>query len=173
MLISELVLAADAFAAERHWQQRKYTNEPYIIHPRAVMNTVRSVAHTEEMLAAALLHDTVEDCGVTESELEARFGPLVSMYVMMLSDVSRPEDGNRAVRKHIDKLHVWRASPAAKTIKLADLLDNTESIVKHDPGFAVLYMQEKRDVLPGLIEGDRLLFAKAQRIINSYFDSRT
>ncbi|WP_274872826.1 HD domain-containing protein, partial [Serratia marcescens] len=41
-------------------QRRKYTDDPYIVHPQAVMELVRSVPHTEEMLAAAWLHDTVE-----------------------------------------------------------------------------------------------------------------
>ena len=65
---SELVRRAFAFAKAAHeavGQMRKYTGEPYIVHPVEVADIVQTVAHTEVMLAAALLHDTVEDTGVT------------------------------------------------------------------------------------------------------------
>lgn len=158
---------ARAFATAAHESinhRRKYTNEPYINHPAAVADLVRSVPHTEEMLAAAWLHDTVEDTPLTMADLEREFGTEVASLVEQLTDVSRPEDGNRRTRKEIDLAHTAKASPAAKTIKLADLIDNARSILARDPSFAVVYLAEKRRLLEVLREGDPTLMQWAARI---------
>lgn len=86
-------------------QRRKYTDDPYIVHPQAVMELVRSVPHTEEMLAAAWLHDTVEDTPTTLGDIDSHFGPKVAELVRMLTNVSRAEDGNRFERKNRDRRH--------------------------------------------------------------------
>ena len=124
-------IKAKEFATKCHddiKQVRKYTGEPYINHPAAVVEFVRSVRHTENMLCAAWLHDTVEDTDATLDEIEELFGSCVAQLVEMLTDISKPSDGNRAIRKHIDLMHTAKASAEAKTIKLADLIDNTKSI---------------------------------------------
>ena len=151
--------AAHAHGAINH--QRKYTGEPYINHPAAVVELVRSVSDSPTMLAAAWLHDTVEDTPVAIGQIRAEFGNDVARLVEMLTDVSRPEDGNRAARKAIDRAHTALASPAAKTIKLADLIDNTRSIVERDPEFAKVYLEEKRLLLEVLTDGDTRLYAMA------------
>src|ERR1700719_3147112 len=72
---------ARIFATAAHTavkQTRKYTHEPYINHPAAVVKLVASVPHTPEMLAAAWLHDVVEDTGVTLKILDAEFGGKVT-----------------------------------------------------------------------------------------------
>lgn len=145
-------------------QRRKYTGEPYIVHPAAVVELVRSVPHTPKMIAAAWLHDTVEDTPATLTHIENLFGEEVAALVEMLTDVSKPEDGNRAKRKAIDRAHTAKASPAAKTIKLADLIDNTRSIVERDPDFAKVYLAEKRLLLEVLTEGDPTLYAMARAL---------
>ena len=61
----------------------------------------------------------------------------------MLTDISKPFDGNRKTRKEIDRRHLKFATPTAKTIKLADLIDNSKTIVKYDEKFAPVYMAEK------------------------------
>lgn len=144
---------------------RKYTGEPYINHPAAVVELVRSVPHTPEMLAAAWLHDVVEDCGVPLDGIERLFGYEVACLVENLTDVSKPSDGTRAVRKEIDRQHTALASPAAKTIKLADLIDNTASIVERDPNFARVYLREKALLLEVLREGDPTLYERAAACI--------
>ena len=159
-----VVIEAFRFARDAHaaiGQRRKHTGEPYIVHPLAVANLVRSVPHTEAMLAAALLHDVVEDTPITLEEIDAHFGPEVTELVDWLTDVSRPQDGNRATRKHLDLLHTAKATPAAKTIKLADLIDNTKTIAVHDPGFWDRYRKEKRALLQVLREGDPILWRMA------------
>lgn len=160
-----------AFATMKHGeidQRRKYTNEPYIEHPKAVAEIVRSVSHTEEMIAAALLHDTVEDTNATLQEIDDEFGAVVAELVEMLTDVSKPEDGNRKVRKSLDRRHSARAIPAAKTIKLADLIHNSQSICEHDPEFARIYMAEKQLLLDVLKAGNQELWKAADRILRDY-----
>ena len=108
-LTHPLVGAAYRFADDAHssiGQLRKYTHTPYIVHPLAVAATVATVKHTPEQLAAALLHDVVEDTPVGIDEIGERFGPVVREYVWFLTDVSRPEDGNRARRKALDRAHI-------------------------------------------------------------------
>lgn len=153
---------AKNFATRAHeGQTRKYTGEPYINHPAAVVELVRSVPHTSEMLAAAWLHDAVEDCGVDLREIHALFGLEVARLVEMLTDVSQPEDGNRAQRKAIDRAHTAQCSSSAATIKLADLIDNTRSIVERDPEFAKVYLEEKRLLLEVLTHGNDAMWRAA------------
>ncbi len=165
---SELVRRAYAFAKAAHeavGQLRKYTSDPYIVHPTEVADIVQTVAHTEVMVAAALLHDTVEDTDATMDEIRRLFGHEVADLVEMLTDVSVPPDGNRATRKAIDRAHTARASAAGKTIKLADLISNTQSIVANDPGFARIYLREKASLMDVLREGDPDLWASANRLL--------
>ena len=83
--------------------------------------------------------------------------------VLSLTDVSTLFYGNRAVRKAIDLVHTAKASAEAKTVKLADLIDNTKSIFAHDPKFAKVYLKEKALLLEVLEEGDAALMAIARR----------
>jgi (p)ppGpp synthase/HD superfamily hydrolase len=150
-------------------QKRKYSGEPYIVHPIAVADIVRTITVDEAMIVAALLHDVVEDTKVTLEEIRAEFGDDVAALVSDLTDVSRPTDGNRAKRRAIDRAHTAAASPRAKTIKLADLIHNTSDITVNDPHFAVVYMREKEQVLPFLKEGDPILYARAQQALADYY----
>lgn len=160
------VMVALGFASEAHTGQvRKYTAEPYINHPIEVMNIVRSVPHTEDMLIAALLHDTVEDCDVTLQEIGDLFGPVVRTMVNKLSDVSKPTHGNRAIRKEMDRQWISNAHRNTKTIKLADLISNSKSICEHDKDFAKVYIKEKELLLEVLTEGDATLYAQAKDIV--------
>jgi len=162
-----IVEKARIFATAAHHAAgnvRKYTGEPYINHPTAVVELVSSVPHTPEMLAAAWLHDTVEDTGVSLDLIETEFGGLVAGMVEMLTDVSHANDGLREHRKRKDREHTAKASPSVKTIKLADLIDNTRSIVERDPHFAKVYLVEKRLLLEVLREGDARLHALASKL---------
>jgi (p)ppGpp synthase/HD superfamily hydrolase len=157
------VFATAAHAAVA--QVRKYTFEPYIVHPAEVVSIVRSVPHTEAMLAAAWLHDVVEDTGVTNETIRAEFGEEVADLVGWLTDVSRPDEGNRAVRKAIDREHTAMAPAEAQTVKLADLISNTRSIMAHDEKFAKTYLEEKRLLLEVMTRGDSTLMAVARKHI--------
>ena len=166
--MTNLEYKAKVFATRAHasiGQLRKYTGEPYIVHPAEVVEIVRSRPHTPEMLAAAWLHDVVEDTGVPIEEIFTLFGTKVGLLVAGLTDVSQRHQGNREVRKAIDRAHTAAASPEAKTIKLADLISNTRSIAKHDPDFARTYLKEKALLLEVLKEGDRELWKLANQIL--------
>ena len=127
--MDNLILLARTFASRAHTGQvRKYTGEPYIEHPIAVAETVRKHNGSKEMIAAALLHDVVEDTDVTLDEVRQEFGDAVANLVDDLTDVSKPEDGNRAFRKAIDRDHTAQASAAAMVIKAADLISNTRAL---------------------------------------------
>ncbi len=147
------------FATAAHeGQARKYTGEPYITHPVAVAELVRTVPHYPDMIAAALLHDVVEDCGIPSAQIHDEFGHGVGNMVDWLTDVSTPADGNRAARKAIDREHLDRAPPSVKTIKLADVIHNTISIKANDAGFWQIYRAENLALLEVLKQGDELLW---------------
>lgn len=164
-----IVEKARIFATAAHAavaQLRKYTNEPYIVHPAEVFSIVSTVdGATEEMMAAAWLHDVVEDTGVTIEVIRETFGEEVAELVGWLTDVSRPEQGNRATRKAIDRAHTAMAPAAAQTIKLADLISNTRSIMAYDEKFAKTYLEEKRLLLEVMTKGDARLMAEARKYI--------
>lgn len=160
--MTSLVDRAIEFATIAHeGQVRKYTGEPYVTHPIEVSQIVATVPHTTEMLVAAILHDTVEDTDVTLDDIEYHFGRHIMNLVFWLTDTSRPEDGNRAARKAIDRAHLAAAPADAQTIKVADLCDNCKSIVEHDKDFAVVYIKEKRLLLEVLVLADQTLLERA------------
>lgn len=163
----ERLNSAIAFAAIAHSGQiRKYDGLPYVTHPIAVMEiffTHASVSTEDEMIAA-VLHDTVEDTYVKISDIERRFGSTVAGLVFDLTDqFVKPEQGNRAQRKTLERERLARISPAAQSIKYADLIHNTASIVPHDPGFATTYLREKEALLAVMREGDATLLELAQK----------
>jgi (p)ppGpp synthase/HD superfamily hydrolase len=164
MIEQEQVKLARYYATAAHaavGQLRKYTNEPYIVHPREVAEIVASVPHTPEMLCAAYLHDVVEDTGVEIVDIWREFGSVVAGYVHWLTNPSKPEDGNRAVRKRIDREYIRNAPPEVHTIKCADLISNTSTIVRYDPDFAEVYLKEKRQLLEVLTGADPVLLKRA------------
>lgn len=165
-----LVERAYVFGDKAHrdvGQLRKYTQEPYFTHPIAVAGLVATVNHTPIMLAASLLHDTVEDTNTSIEEIETHFGVEVATLVGWLTDVSKPEDGNRKARKLIDRNHIAQAPAEAQTIKLADLIDNSKSILAHDPKFAAVYLVEKKAALEVLTKGDPKLWLLANDILQA------
>lgn len=166
--MTDLVADARRFATEAHQridQRRKYSNQPYQEHLKAVAEQVASVTDDAEMIAAAWLHDTVEDTPATFGDIERAFGRSVRDLVAQLTDVSKPSDGNRNERKAIDRHHLAQASARAKTVKLADLIDNCTDICRHDPGFARVYLREAAALLDVLGEGDERLFRRAQQAL--------
>jgi (p)ppGpp synthase/HD superfamily hydrolase len=126
-----------------------------------VAEIVKSVPHTDAMVAAAYLHDVLEDTKVTEPELRAEFGDEITDLVVWLTDVSTKTDGVRAVRKALDRVHISLAPAEAQTVKIADLLSNTKTIVKFDPEFAKTYLREKLATLDVLTSGNAELRARA------------
>jgi (p)ppGpp synthase/HD superfamily hydrolase len=164
----DLISEAQRFAKNAHRgidHRRKYSHKPYEVHLAAVAELVASVCRDPEMIAAAWLHDTVEDTPTTLADIEKRFGKRVAQLVSELTDVSRPAQGNRAARKQIDRLHTAKASARAMTIKLADLIDNCQDIYRADPGFARVYLGEVASLMEVLMQGDKSLYKRLQEIL--------
>jgi hypothetical protein len=130
-----------------------------------VARIVESVTDEPGTIAAAWLHDVVEDTPVTFQDVEREFGADVSQLVTELTDVSRPSDGNRTVRRAIDRAHLARASARAQTVKLADLIDNCADICKHDRSFGKVFVIEMAALLDVLGEGDARLMSRARKLL--------
>lgn len=159
-------LAFDAmtFAMEKHKdQRRKYTGNPYSDHLAEVAGIVATVNSADFVIATAWLHDCVEDQGVQPEELIDRFGELVCGGVMLLSDL---EEGNRETRKRLSRERLSSALGWVQTIKVADMISNTSSIVMHDPKFAEVYLAEKRLMLEVLTKANKQLLDIAWRQVN-------
>tara|TARA_B100000795_G_C22776030_1_gene430062 strand:+ start:866 stop:1366 length:501 start_codon:yes stop_codon:yes gene_type:complete len=154
----DIVEKAEIFAVKAHGpQKRKYTGDPYIVHPIEVAEIVRTVSHTNVMLAAALMHDVIEDTEATYDDVLSNFGAEVADLVLELTDVSKPEDGNRALRKALDRAHLAGASADAQTVKLADIISNSKDIMVNDPKFGKVYNSEMKMLLEVLDKGDATL----------------
>ena len=166
-----IIEKAKALAATKHaGQRRKYTDEPYAAHLLAVVGILaQHGVRDPNNLAAAYLHDTVEDTETTVAEILEAFNAPVAELVYWLTDT---ETGNRSVRMMMAAWRLGRAPWHAKLIKLADIIDNSNSsnIVAHDPGFAPTFLAEKKQVLAQMVrwEGQRLevlpLFKEAAKL---------
>jgi hypothetical protein len=165
--MSNLIEQASDYATKAHQRidhRRKYSNKPYHVHLKSVAELVAQVSDDEEMIAAAWLHDTVEDTPATLEDIEGQFGQAVAELVEELTDISRPSDGNRAKRKAIDRAYLAQASPRAKTVKLSDLIDNCRDITKHDERFAKVYLVEMGALLEVLSDGSGILYQEASEL---------
>jgi guanosine-3',5'-bis(diphosphate) 3'-pyrophosphohydrolase len=166
--MDEMTLAYEAmlFAHEVHRdQRRKYTGNPYVDHLAEVAGIAMSVGwhipgiHPDKMMATCWLHDSMEDQGISHQEIGDRFGWVVREGVQFLSDM---ETGNRAQRKAASRARLSEAPGWVQTIKCADLISNTSSIVQHDPKFAAVYLEEKRLLLDVMTKADPRLLALAR-----------
>ena len=164
----------EELASELHGnQKRKYSGDPYVTHTIRVANTVKKYGGDDTMVYAALLHDVLEDTPTTESDLislliktkELNLSQVKNVVnlVKELTDVYTTENypsTNRKGRKELEALRLGKISPRAQTIKYADLLDNSEDILRNDPKFAEVYLKEKRDILKYMDRGNTSLYKK-------------
>lgn len=123
-----IVKKAVAFAREAHkGAVRKGTDIPYIVHPMETAVIVASMTKDPEMIAAALLHDVVEDAGVTEEQLKEAFGQRVTALVM-----AETEDKTKSwlERKSATIEHLKQASREEKILVLGDKLSNIRSTAR-------------------------------------------
>lgn len=170
LLNHPLVIKGREFAYRYHNainHKRKYTGAPYTDHLDEVVNILLENVPwvTPEMLTAAYLHDTVEDTAATIEVIYVEFGNAVGDLVEMLTDVSKPLDGKREIRKAIDREHSARASYEGQTIKYSDLISNTRTIAQYDKGFARGYLKEKEALLKIMNKGDANLLALAWKVL--------
>lgn len=159
------------FAAHAHeGQKRKYTGKPYLSHCAEVALLVqRHVSTQPVVVAAAWLHDVVEDTSFSLKDIESRFGTEVSALVDELTDKATLDMGNRKTRKDFECRRLSSVSKTAKHIKLADILSNSISIVANDPKFAQTYLHEKALLLTrALYFPQHTLWRQGANLINRY-----
>ena len=128
----EQVLAAAQYAAEKHAGHKRKGGEPYVNHLIEVAHLVSTALAEPDanLLMAALLHDAIEDVGVTAEDLTDRFGQDVTDLVLEVTDdKSLPKE----VRKRLQIEHAPKLSVRAQVIKLADKISNLRSILTSPP----------------------------------------
>ena len=128
----QTILSAAHYAAEKHADHRRKGGEPYLNHLVEVAYLVSTALSEPDanVVAAAFLHDTIEDTGVTAAELTERFGKDVTGLVLEVTDDKSlaPE-----VRKRLQIEHAPKLSVRAQVIKLADKISNLRSILSSPP----------------------------------------
>ena len=151
-----LLLKALSFAAHKHRDQRRKDAEasPYINHPIALAQVLTGEGGVSdiEVLAAALLHDTIEDTDTTGEELEREFGSrIASMVAEVTDDTALP----KADRKRLQIEHAAQLSDGAKLVKLADKICNLRDVAERPPAKWDLqrrqeYFEWAKQVIDGL-----------------------
>jgi GTP diphosphokinase / guanosine-3',5'-bis(diphosphate) 3'-diphosphatase len=161
-----LLMKALSFAANKHRNQFRKGSVPipYINHPIAVADLIVRTGkiHDEATLAAALLHDTVEDTDTTLDDLEAEFGSEISKLVAELTDDKKlPKEE----RKRLQIEHAPSLSPRARIVKLADKTCNLRDVVQDPPaGWPLKRKQEYFDWAKSVVDTNpdlEIAFAKA------------
>ena len=145
-------------------QRRKGTNEPYTKHLSEVARLVAESGGDEAQVAAAWLHDVVEDTPVPLSHVRMVFGPDVAELVQELTDKFTKHNYpglNRHQRKAKELERLSNISDRAKTIKYADFVSNLESVSVLGPSFGEVYTQEVAGALSRMQGGDEGLRSAA------------
>jgi guanosine-3',5'-bis(diphosphate) 3'-pyrophosphohydrolase len=167
------------FADRAHGQQmRKYTPERYIVHPVRVMNLLREYTNDVTMLAAALLHDVIEDTPVKKEDIHAFLlnqmrpeqAERTTRLVVELSDVYVKKDypqWNRRKRKEKETARLEKTSSDSQTVKYADIIDNSSEIINYDTDFAPLFLYECRAILKRLNKGNPQLYKRAIETVDN------
>lgn len=123
-----MVSKAIVFATKAHEGQfRKATKIPYILHPMECAVIISGMTTDEEMIAAALLHDTVEDCDVTIEDIRREFGSRVAQFVARESE-DKSKSWQERKQATIDQLSSHTKEECM--LVLADKLSNIRSIAR-------------------------------------------
>ena len=165
------------FADKAHGDQlRKYSPERYIVHPVRVMKLVKETNNDVIVLAAAILHDVVEDTSTSKHDIEHYLIQLmpaneaertVSIVDELTDHYTKKKHPamNRHKRKAKEHERLGKVSAEAQTIKYADLIDNCVDITKNDIDFAPRYLAEAKDLLRRMRKGDARLRSRATETV--------
>jgi guanosine-3',5'-bis(diphosphate) 3'-pyrophosphohydrolase len=174
-----IIQQVQEFARKAHGsQQRKFADEPYINHPIRVMEICRQFSQHVPVLAAALLHDVLEDTATTREQIHEFLSSIMNQkdtnetlqLVIALTDIYTKEaypQWNRRKRKSKEVERLAATSPHAQTIKYADILDNTD-IVHADTDFAPKFLDECFVLLQKMTTGNQALHQKVKDTVNGY-----
>ena len=159
-------MKAAHFAAQKHVNQRRkgVSGEPYVNHLIEAAELVASALSQPDsnLIAATLLHDTIEDTGVTKAELVEQFGQDVADLV---AEVTDDKSLPKKERKRLQVAHASEKSPRAQTIKLADKISNLRAILTSPPADWDLnrrkeYFAWAKSVIDGIAVPNRILKAE-------------
>lgn len=172
-MTKNMILEAAQLAALAHkGQNRKFghSNDPFIFHPMRVAGRIAiHPAANEEMVAAAYLHDVLEDTDVSEMDLSDVFPYPVVYLVAQLTNPSKQMAGvTRAEKKAADREHLKHVSVRAKMIKLVDRIDNVREVVtdpEAPPDFVKIYRAESLLLLEALKGTDAELEAELAKLL--------
>jgi (p)ppGpp synthase/HD superfamily hydrolase len=165
------------FADRAHGdQKRKYADERYIAHPLRVMETCSEFTSDITILAAALLHDVVEDTDTTKDDIheflvgimdEKKAAKTVSIVEELTDQYTKKKYPllNRYKRKAKEHERLGKTSADAQMIKYADLIDNTSDVTDNDPEFAPRYIAEAKDILRRMKKGNFRLRQRALTVV--------
>ena len=184
---TDLLDRAIVFAVKAHHNtERRGKGFPYIVHPMEAVEVVATITPDQELLAAAALHDTIEDTDVTVEHIRAEFGDRVADLVQAESDqivegLSETESWHDRKQMAIDRLAV--ASHDAKIVALGDKLSNMRAIwrdyqVKGDELWKIFHVTDKelhewhyRGLAASLSElGDTFAYKEFVRLIDEVFE---
>ena len=185
-LDTELLDRAIVFAVRAHaGTERRGKGYPYIVHPLEAVEIVATMTADQELLAAAALHDTVEDTDVTVEQLRQEFGDRIATLVAEESDempagMSEEDSWHGRKQAAIDRLS--RASREAKMVALGDKLSNMRAIardyaVQGDALWNIFHAKDPKDHewhYRGLADAQRELegtfaFQEFEKLINQVF----
>jgi len=168
------ILSAAHFAAQKHTRQRRKgeAGEPYVNHLLEVAELVSSAAAEPDphMVMAALLHDAIEDAGVTREDLVQRFGSDVADLV---AEVTDDKSLPKMERKRLQVENAPHKSVRAQSIKLADKISNLRSMLNSPPaGWDSQrireYVEWAKRVVDGLAEPNPALKAEFQSTLRKF-----
>lgn len=153
-LDTELLDKAIVFAVKAHHNtERRGKGFPYIVHPMEAVEIVATITPDQELLAAAALHDTIEDTDVTVDDIRREFGDRVAELVHAESDqfmegVSEEDSWHDRKKAAIDRLAA--ASHDAKIVALGDKLSNMRAIARDytimgDELWLIFHAKDKAD----------------------------
>lgn len=176
--MESIIEAVKTFTDNAHGEQkRRYSEERYIVHPVRVMELCRK--HTDDVttLAAALMHDVLEDTPVTEEEMLSFLNTIMAeteaqrtlSLVIDLTDVYIKADYpemNRKKRKVMEADRLSKIAPDAQTIKYADIIDNAWDFAVNDKDFAVVFAGECLRVLQKMDKGNPALYLEVQATLH-------
>jgi len=181
----DILKEVKSFAAQAHGdQRRKYTPDPYIVHPIRVMETCHRFTEDTGILSAALLHDVLEDTPVEADEMlqflssymPSSLAQHTLRLVVDLTDVftkAAYPSLNRRARKLKELERLKKAHPDAHTIKYADILDNAREIVPHDPDFSRVFLHECKATLKVMDKGHPQLYREAITLVSEQLQFKT
>ena len=188
-LDTQLLDRAIIFAVKAHsGTERRGKGYPYIVHPLEAVEIVATMTPDQELLAAAALHDTVEDTEVTVDQIRAEFGERIAALVADESDTFEagvPEEDSWHSRKRAAIERLARASHDAKIVALGDKLSNMRAIardyaVKGDELWNIFHAKDPKDHewhYRGLADSlreleDTFAFKEFESLINQVFGAK-